>query len=159
MYESKWIRFVYAIALVWVMFNQASMSYEMVSTFISPKRHSYSPILIASALLTTAIVLPFCLQRLGIVLRGAGVMKMISPAPMARAARFLGLGVLMVCAGTGVFLLGVAVLAAGLRGGGTLILGLAYLKPYFSIVSPLTGILLYETSRLLAYESAHAAAT
>ncbi|OGT82654.1 MAG: hypothetical protein A3H91_05535 [Gammaproteobacteria bacterium RIFCSPLOWO2_02_FULL_61_13] len=157
MYESKWVRLVYAIALVWVMFNWASMSYEMVSSIISPKRHSYSPMLIASALLTTAIVLPFCLQRLGVVLRGPGVRRMISPAPMARAARFLGLGVLMVCALMGVLMLGTAVLAAGLRGGGTLILGLAYLKPYFSIVSPLTGILLYETSRLLACESAYAA--
>ena len=82
---------------------------------------------------------------------------MLSPAPMARAARFLGLGVLTLSAGTGALLLGTLVLAAGLRGGGTLILALAYLKPYFSIVSPLMGTLLYETSRLLAYESAHAA--
>ena len=158
MYESKWVRFVYAFALVWVMLTWASTSFEMVSALISPKHKTYGPTLVASVLLTTAVILPFCLQRLVVVQRGPGIRRLIVPAVMARSARFLGLGVIAVCVMGAALLAAGAMLAAGLQGGGAILLFMAYLKPYSSIVSPLAGILLFEGSRLLAYESLHTGA-
>jgi hypothetical protein len=155
MHESKWVRFVYAFALVWITVTWLETFQQMVGTLLFPRPRSYyPPLLVASSLVTAALVVPISLQRLVVALRGPGPQRVMPVSPLARAARFVGLCLLNLSAAAGALTLAAVVLAAALRGGGAILLGLSYLKPFATMTTPLTGVLLYETSRLLAYESA-----
>ena len=154
MHESKWVRFVYAFALAWIAMTWLATVREMTGALLYPHGRTIPPLLMATSLLTAAFIVPLALQRLVVVLRAPGPRRMVPQTPMARAVRFLGLGVLNVCAIAGLVMLAGVVLAVAARGGGVIVLGLSYLKPFASVTTPLTGVLLYETSRLLAYESA-----
>jgi hypothetical protein len=152
MYESRPVRLLHAFALAAAILSWLSSTWAVVAALSSPQVRAVAPPLAASTLLLAAVVVPLCLLRLVTVLRGTGLRRVPAAAPVARALRWLGLGVMAFAVLSALAVTVLALAAAALPGGGALLLGVAVVKPFTGIVTPLTGVLLFESSRLLALE-------